>query len=318
MINNAFDWNDDVCTTAYATANWEICTNMPTQTNQCVAYTTDMVFIFPVGFLRRSSNTINHYLYLVADKLTGVWLLAKWHVHGCSIGAPNQFESRYGVPPTQVYHCSRCCPLLCPDYRRDYDAQGNPRKVKNDDSLLNEGQPQWMILIKKYPLSSGQLTQERAASREKNQPLCMAQYHRLLGSCRRPGDPRDSQYLPETKEDHHVIVTCRNQVNSGLLNNWSAISQIPLALSADVLHTCSGWWPWQIVRGWTGVPISVHFEWRAMFALHGPATRCTNSRLSNPVGPWQTKVIKGLPEQPQYRVDWTGADCPLPGRTPVE
>lgn len=60
--------------------------------------------------------------------------------------------------------------------------------------------------------NSGQLVQERAASREKNQPLCMAQYHRLLGSCRRPGDPRDSQYLPEPKTDQHVIVTCRNQV----------------------------------------------------------------------------------------------------------
>lgn len=53
---------------------------------------------------------------------------------------------------------------------------------------------------------------ERAASREKNQPLCMAQYYRLLGSCRRPGDPRDSQYLPEPREDHHVVVCCRNQM----------------------------------------------------------------------------------------------------------
>lgn len=67
-------------------------------------------------------------------------------------------------------------------------------------------------LNKEWISSSGQLVQERAASREKNQPMCMAQYDRLLGSCRRPGDPRDCQYLPEAKEDHHVIVTCRNQV----------------------------------------------------------------------------------------------------------
>lgn len=53
---------------------------------------------------------------------------------------------------------------------------------------------------------------ERAASREKGQPFCMAQYYRLLGSCRRPGDPRDSQYLPEKRIDDHVIVTCRNQM----------------------------------------------------------------------------------------------------------
>lgn len=60
--------------------------------------------------------------------------------------------------------------------------------------------------------SSGQLPKERAANREKNQPLCMAQYYRLLGSCRRPGDPQDSQYLPEPRNDQHVIVSCRNQV----------------------------------------------------------------------------------------------------------
>jgi choline O-acetyltransferase len=59
---------------------------------------------------------------------------------------------------------------------------------------------------------SGNLPIERAASREKGQPLCMAQYYRLLGSCRRPGDPRDSQYLPLARTDEHVIVICRQQV----------------------------------------------------------------------------------------------------------
>lgn len=42
----------------------------------------------------------------------------------------------------------------------------------------------------------------------------MAQYDRLLGGCRRPGDPRDSQYLPERRDEHHVIVCCRNQMYS--------------------------------------------------------------------------------------------------------
>lgn len=69
------------------------------------------------------------------------------------------------------------------------------------------------IMEHKELIDSGELPKERAASREKNQPLCMAQYYRLLGSCRRPGDPRDSQYLPEPKTDQHVIVCCRNQVN---------------------------------------------------------------------------------------------------------
>lgn len=40
----------------------------------------------------------------------------------------------------------------------------------------------------------------------------MAQYYRLLGSCRRPGDPKDSQFLPAPRDDQHVIVCMRNQM----------------------------------------------------------------------------------------------------------
>jgi choline O-acetyltransferase len=43
----------------------------------------------------------------------------------------------------------------------------------------------------------------------------MAQYYRLLGSCRRPGIERDSQFLPDLKnrdDSHHIIVCCRNQM----------------------------------------------------------------------------------------------------------
>lgn len=71
------------------------------------------------------------------------------------------------------------------------------------------------ILEHKEMLDNGDLPLERAASREKNQPLCMAQYYRLLGSCRRPGIERDSQYLPEVRvvaSSQHIIVCCRNQM----------------------------------------------------------------------------------------------------------
>ncbi|XP_053695535.1 choline O-acetyltransferase [Sabethes cyaneus] len=68
------------------------------------------------------------------------------------------------------------------------------------------------LMIHKEMLDSGGLVQERATSREKGQPLCMAQYYRLLGSCRRPGEQRDSQYLPEKRSDEHVIIFCRNQL----------------------------------------------------------------------------------------------------------
>lgn len=82
-----------------------------------------------------------------------------------------------------------------------------------------------MFVLLSVPCS-GNLPKERAANREKNQPLCMAQYYRLLGSCRRPGDPRDSQYLPEPRADQHVIVTCRNQVTFAL-----GVEHLPVNIS---------------------------------------------------------------------------------------
>ncbi|XP_034127226.1 choline O-acetyltransferase [Drosophila guanche] len=99
------------------------------------------------------------------------------------------------------------------------------------------------ILAHKEMLDSGELPLERAASREKNQPLCMAQYYRLLGSCRRPGVERDSQYLPSRErtndEDRHVVVICRNQMycvvlqasDRGKLSESEIASQILYVLS---------------------------------------------------------------------------------------
>lgn len=43
----------------------------------------------------------------------------------------------------------------------------------------------------------------------------MAQYYRLLGSCRRAGIERDSQFLPNLRNaapSQHIIVCCRNQM----------------------------------------------------------------------------------------------------------
>ncbi|XP_052869315.1 choline O-acetyltransferase [Anopheles cruzii] len=70
------------------------------------------------------------------------------------------------------------------------------------------------LMDHKEMLEGGGLKQERATSREKGQPLCMAQYYRLLGSCRRPGNPRDSQYLPPGGEqsDAHVVICCRKHM----------------------------------------------------------------------------------------------------------
>lgn len=67
----------------------------------------------------------------------------------------------------------------------------------------------------------------------------MAQYYRLLGSCRRPGIERDSQYLPQRSADEHIIVVCRNQMycvvlkasDRGKLSESEIASQILFVLS---------------------------------------------------------------------------------------
>lgn len=61
------------------------------------------------------------------------------------------------------------------------------------------------------------LPMERATSRDPGQPLCMAQYYRILGACRIPGKVRDTQHiaqLPRNGEQcaEHVIVICRSQL----------------------------------------------------------------------------------------------------------
>lgn len=68
----------------------------------------------------------------------------------------------------------------------------------------------------KQMLDNGELPLERATSREPGQPLCMAQYYRILGSSRLPGKKIDSHYVAprptrETINTEHVIVICRNQ-----------------------------------------------------------------------------------------------------------
>jgi choline O-acetyltransferase len=107
------------------------------------------------------------------------------------------------------------------------------------------------IMEHKEMLDSGELPLERAASREKNQPLCMAQYYRLLGSCRRPGIERDSQFLPEVRvvaPSHHIIVCCRNQMycmivkadQFGRLSEDEIFSQLLYILSdSPCLVSCS-------------------------------------------------------------------------------
>jgi len=70
------------------------------------------------------------------------------------------------------------------------------------------------ILDQKDIIEMEAIPQDRAASREKGQPLCMAQYGRLFTSYRSPGLERDSQnsHRPLSVDaDQHIIVAHRGQ-----------------------------------------------------------------------------------------------------------
>lgn len=56
------------------------------------------------------------------------------------------------------------------------------------------------------------MPQDRAPSREKGQPLCMAQYQRLFTSYRAPGLDKDQLKSLSSEENEHIIVAHQGQV----------------------------------------------------------------------------------------------------------
>lgn len=71
-------------------------------------------------------------------------------------------------------------------------------------------------LTHKAVLDRRALPIERCTSREPGQPLCMAQYYRLLSVCRLPGKLKDAQYIPPPPKvgeqpPEHVVIICRSQ-----------------------------------------------------------------------------------------------------------
>nr|XP_022900018.1 choline O-acetyltransferase [Onthophagus taurus] len=114
------------------------------------------------------------------------------------------------------------------------------------------------IMDYKVTLDQGLLETEKATSREPGQPLCMAQYYRILGSCRIPGNQIDQQYIsnPLKNEQQHVIVLCRNQfycipiqaTDRGRLNEDELCSQLLYILddAPCLKETC----PIGLLTGW--------------------------------------------------------------------
>lgn len=71
------------------------------------------------------------------------------------------------------------------------------------------------LIYKTNILYRRELPVEKAASREKGQPLCMAQYYRLMKSYREPGLVKDRLVDFEsdlTLSRPHIIVACKSQV----------------------------------------------------------------------------------------------------------
>lgn len=161
---------------------------------------------FRISFAIFSENE-SHFKELLL-LIPGVQLLAEWHVHGHNSPPPHQLKPWNGFATAKLHDGPRRGTICRKTYRRHFGTQGNAGQVRLTFFFMNINS-----LIDNFP--SGNLPFERAASREKNQPLCMAQYYRLLGSCRRAGIERDSQYLPDlrvTAASQHIVVCCRNQM----------------------------------------------------------------------------------------------------------
>ena len=89
------------------------------------------------------------------------------------------------------------------------------------------------------------LPQDRAASREPGQPLCMAQFYRLLTTYRRPGLGRDthqSTLAVEPREEEQVVVGRRGHwysVPVKVGGKWLSVEDVFSSLT-DVWEDCEG------------------------------------------------------------------------------
>ena len=83
----------------------------------------------------------------------------------------------------------------------------------------------------KIKLDKHALVQDRAASRELGQPLCMEQYYRILTTYRKPGKEQDQQLNsgPDTKEDEHIVVGRKGywySIPVKATNKWSSVEDV--------------------------------------------------------------------------------------------
>lgn len=120
------------------------------------------------------------------------------------------------------------------------------------------------------------MPQDRAPSREKGQPLCMAQYQRLFTSYRVPGLERDHlKSMPTSDEAEHIIVAYNGQVNSSMRTLCSSSSFTP-CFSCPLFHSSS------VVHGFKPQSIMIILPACCCHScrLYSSGRTCTDARVS--------------------------------------
>jgi len=108
-----------------------------------------------------------------------------------------------------------------------------PRKKFNNVTQMLSFTSRLVVGFLKYKirLDKHALAQDKAATRETGQPLCMAQYYRILTTYRQPGKEQDKQisYGAETKEEEHIVVGrkgCWYSIPVKTSGKWLAVEDI--------------------------------------------------------------------------------------------
>ena len=128
----------------------------------------------------------------------------------------------------------------------------------------------WMLIFQRC---RQQLVQDRAPSREKGQPLCMAQYDRLFSSCRVPGIDQDKQRVvalrsDDNQEGHHLVVAHQGQVrNTHSHTRRHTHTHTHARTHARThAHKHTHWWnkPQSLLLSQRHTSIHVHTPWSAL------------------------------------------------------
>ncbi|XP_037084377.1 choline O-acetyltransferase-like [Pollicipes pollicipes] len=105
------------------------------------------------------------------------------------------------------------------------------RQFSTNDAMLLymaqliHGAYQWRV-----KLNSVGLPIDRCSSRDKGQPLCMEQYHRVMTTYRRPGRSRDYQLDTSSAQAQYIMVCCGGQqFQLSLTEDWEPLTVDELA-----------------------------------------------------------------------------------------